>query len=101
MIGARDRHDAKRPLVPGTMTTIDRRFVVLSCPYYLTHKSPAVAWVAEAYEWREVGGLQYDALPVFARRAVTSFARGVSRRQAREMERSREEAERKSARAKR
>jgi hypothetical protein len=81
------------------MTQIDNRVVVLSCPWFLT-SCVAVRWVSEMYEWREVGCVPWDSLPVFARRAVTAFARGVSRRQAVEMEKSREEAEKKSKRGK-
>lgn len=53
-------------------------------------RSPAVAWTAEAYEWREKGCLQWDTVPVFARRAVTAFGRGVSARNSRELDKIRE-----------
>lgn len=85
-------------LVRGEITQIDagaERLVLLSCPWYLVH-SVAVQSVAELYEWREVGAVSWADLPVYARRAVTAFARGVSRRQSVDMKKLREEQERKS-----
>lgn len=87
----------KEILVRGEMTQIDagaERLVLLSCPWYLMH-SVAVQSVAELYEWREVGAVSWGDLPVYARRAVTAFARGVSRRQSVEMKKIRDEQERK------
>jgi hypothetical protein len=84
------------PLYRGSLATIDKA-ALLTCPYYLLHRSPAVAYVAEAYEWREVGALSWDACPVPLRRAVTAFARGVGRRRAHDMEQARKDAERDSA----
>ena len=82
------------PLVSGELTRIDNVTRVLSCPWYLTG-CVAVRWVSEMYEWRELGGVAWDSLPVYGRRAVTAFSRGVSRRQSVDMEKAREEAERK------
>lgn len=76
----------------GEITRIDKRMTILSCPWYLI-RSVAVQHVAEMYEWREAGGLQYGSVPVYARRAVTAFARGISRRQAHDLEEARRKAE--------
>lgn len=90
----------RKPLVRGSMTLIEsRQTVVLSCPFFLTSRSEAIGWVAEAYEWREVGALGWNDLPVFARRAVTAFARGVSARRAHEFEEMEKERERKEEKA--
>lgn len=85
------RHpDRYTVLQRGEMTTIDSRIVILSCPWFLVGRSVAVQWVSEAYEWRETGALQWGALPVPARCAVTAFGRGVSRRRMVDLERERE-----------
>ena len=81
------------PLARGEISQIDNRIVVLSCPWFLTYRSIAVQCVSELYEWRESGGLNWSDVPVFARRAVTAFARGISSRQSHELEKIRKENE--------
>jgi hypothetical protein len=96
VICARDELNGRTPLYRGELARIDKR-IMLSCPYFLIHRSAAVSSVAEMYEWREVGGLNWADVPVFARRAVTAFARGVSRRRAHDLEEDRKRSERDSA----
>jgi len=82
--------------VRGEITQIDNRVVILTCPWYLLVRSPAVRAVSEWYEWREVGGLQWNALSsILAQRAVTAFGRGVAHRRASDWEKEKKEAERK------
>ena len=68
------------------MTSIDNQLTLLSCPWFLIVRSPAVAWVSELYEWREKGCVGWADLPVFGRRAITAFSRGVSARRDHERE---------------
>ena len=59
-------------------------------------RAEAIGWTAEAYEWRELGCLQYDSLPVFARRCVTAFGRGIARKRHLDFEKREKERESKS-----
>jgi hypothetical protein len=82
------------PLTRIAAAHIENSRIILTCPWFLTLRSPAVSYVSELYEWREVGGLMWDSLPVFARRAVTAFARGVNGRRAWDWEQDEKERER-------